>query len=265
MLAAPAADGSLQFTALSGKAPLVEVAGPSTLRLCFPSGECPPPGRVGGLAINFGLARRARINGELSLREGHLELTADETFTLCRKYLAPSLSTGSATVVGPSSREALALDDAYLADLLARADTAFLASASPDGAPDVAHRGGPPGFIELDSGTGSLSWPEFVGDGVFKSAGNVRATGRFTLLVLDVDSGDGVELVGSGAYTNKRTQRSARLEPLVQFRDHYPLQGMMTATIERATLVRQVTHPRRRIEKALKVTSSSLVDDQAPQ
>jgi hypothetical protein len=40
---------------------------------------------------------------------------------------------------------------------------------------------------------------------------------------------------------------------------------MMTATIERATLVRQLTHPRRRIEKALKVTSSSLVDDQAPQ
>jgi hypothetical protein len=60
-------------------------------------------------------------------------------------------------------------------------------------------------------------------DGVCKSPGNVRATGRMTLLVVDIENGDAVEFVGNGEYSNARTQRTARLDPLVQFRDHYPL------------------------------------------
>lgn len=266
LLAAPGEDEALHFTVLSGPAPLVSVAGPAALRLEFPgSGPAPVPGRVGGLAINFALSRRARVNGELQACGRDIELHADETFTLCRKYLAPSLSLGSEVHSGPVAREEMALDDPYITRLLAGAETSFLASAAPDGAPDVAHRGGPAGFIELDAASRTLSWPEFVGDGVFKSAGNVRATGKVTLLVLDSESGDGAEFVGTGAYTNSRTQRSARLEPLVQFRDHYPLQGSMSCIIESAVLLRGLTHPRKRIEKALKVTSSSAVDDQAPQ
>lgn len=266
LFATPAADGTLHFTTLSGPAPLVEVAGPETLRVGFPEcGPRPAAGRAGGLAISLGLARRARINGELSDAAGRLELHADETFTLCRKYMAPSLSVGCEPHAGPTSCEAIALDDPYLADLLPTAETSFLASVSPGGGPDVAHRGGPPGFLTIDAATRTLTWPEFVGDGVFKSAGNVRATGRITLLVVDTGTGDGVELIGNAAYTNVRTQRSARLDPLVQFRDHYPLQGTMTCALECAIRLRGVMHPRTRIEKALKVTSNSTVDEQAPQ
>lgn len=266
LLAAPGADGSPEFTVLSGPAPLVEVAGPATLRLGFPgTGPRPAPGRVGGLAMNLGLARRARINGELVDRAGCLELEADETFTLCRKYMAPSLSRGCAALAGPAVREPIGLDDPSLASIVAAAETSFLASVSPGGAPDVAHRGGPAGFLEFDPATCTLSWPEFVGDGVFKSAGNVRSTGLLTLLVVDTESGDGIELIGSGGYTNVRTQRSARIDPLVQFRDHYPLQGTITAVIDHAVRLRGLLHPRTRIEKALKVTSRSRVDDQAPQ
>jgi hypothetical protein len=266
LFATAAEGGALHFTVLSGPAPLAEVAGPAALRMAFPGcGPRPAAGRVGGLAISLGLARRARINGELSDVGGQPELQADETFTLCRKYMAPSLSAGCEPHAGPTASEPLELDDPYLSDLLSCAETSFLASVSPDGGPDVAHRGGPAGFLTLDPATRTLTWPEFVGDGVFKSAGNVRATGRLTLLVVDTGTGDGVELIGSGGYANVRTQRSARLDPLVQFRDHYPLQGTMTCTIERALRLRGLMHPRTRIEKALKVTSSSTVDDQAPQ
>lgn len=51
-----------------------------------------------------------------------------------------------------------------------------------------------------------------MGDGIFKSAGNVRATGKFTLLVPDMESGDAVELVGAGKYTNTRPERRLRLD-----------------------------------------------------
>jgi hypothetical protein len=159
----------------------------------------------------------------------------------------------------------LHLDDPWLARLLARAETSFLASISPDGGPDVAHRGGPPGFLTLDATNGRLSWPEYVGDGVFKSAGNLGATGAFTLLVPDLETGDGVELVGDGNYTNLRPERKMRLDALVQHKDPFPVQGVIESRVCAAYRLAGVLSPRQRIDKALKVTSCSTVDEQAPQ
>ena len=258
--------GALEFTVLSGSPPLVEVAGPGTLRLAFPPGSAPRTGDAvacGGLAIHLGQARRARINGTLRKAAGGWELDAAETFTLCRKHMAPSLAIEGVAHAGPVSREPLALDDPWLAALLARTETSFLASISPDGGPDVAHRGGPPGFLSLDAAARRLAWPEYLGDGVFKSAGNVRATGTMTLLVVDLDTGDGAELVGRGDYTNVRTERR-RVEPLVQHRDPFPVQGTMACDVSHALRLRGLMLPRRRIERAIKVTSRSPVHDQAP-
>src|SRR5579883_213877 len=97
-------DGDLHFTVLSGAPPLVEVAGPTTLRLVLPPGVdlgLSGPTWCGGLAINFAQQRRARLNGLLSGRRGRYELCAEETFTLCRKYIAPSQATVSEPHVGP--------------------------------------------------------------------------------------------------------------------------------------------------------------------
>jgi hypothetical protein len=64
--------------------------------------------------------------------------------------MAPSCALVPERHTGPDAAEPLALDDPWLAAVVARAETAFLASISPDGGPDVAHRGGPPGFLTLD-------------------------------------------------------------------------------------------------------------------
>src|SRR5262249_12448382 len=159
-------------------------------------------------------------------------LDAHETFTLCRKYIAPSLPIAHIPRWGPATREPLAFDAPEIGALLARAETAFLLSEAPDGAPDVAHRGGPRGFIAYDPETRGLRWNELLGDGVFKSAGNVRATGRFTLFVPDMDSGDGLELAcGDAGYVNLLTSRKRRLDPLVEHRDQFPAQGTIAATV----------------------------------
>ena len=256
----------LQFTVLSGKPPLMKTRKGSEIRLLFPSGRAPQiktPALCGGLAIHLGQARRVRTNGRLVPINDGVELETQETFTLCRKYMAPSLALDDKPHLGPVARDPLVFDDPWLVDVLARAETSFLASVSPEGGPDVAHRGGPPGFIQLDAPARRLRWIEFVGDGVFKSAGNVRATGTLTLLIPDFENGDGVELIGRGEYTNERTER--RVDPLVQHRDPFPVQGIMTAEINRAVRLRGLLHPRKRIEKALKITSRSTVDEQAPQ
>ncbi|WP_322818670.1 pyridoxamine 5'-phosphate oxidase family protein [Tepidiforma sp.] len=258
---------TLRFSVLSGAPPLVEVVDGPDVRLRFPAAisDRLPLGRCGGLAISMARARRARLNGVMARQGSTNELTASETFTLCRKYIAPSLSLGEPPQLGPESRHRIALDDPWLTDLLARAETSFLASISPDGGPDVAHRGGPAGFLTLNPATGVLSWPEYVGDGIFKSAGNVRATGKFTLLVPDLESGDGVELVGAGKYTNTRPERKLRLDPLVQHREPFPMQGFIEGHVSDVFRLQRVLRPRRRIEKALRITSCSAVGEQAPQ
>jgi uncharacterized protein len=267
LLAAPDEGQRLRFTVLSGQAPLLEVDTDDDPLVRFPSAFSSrlPVGRCGGLVISLALARRARLNGVMAANHGVHELAAAETFTLCRKYMAPSIALEAVAKLGPDSRQALHLDDPWLARLLARAETSFLASISPDGGPDVAHRGGPPGFLTLDATNGRLSWPEYVGDGIFKSAGNVRATAAFTLLVPDLETGDGVELVGDGNYTNLRPERKMRVDALVQHKDPFPVQGVIESRVRAAYRLAGVLSPRRRIEKALKVTSCSTVDEQAPQ
>jgi len=281
LLATANADGVLGFTVLSGAPPLIRVVEApaqirrkpgesvqtSDLRLRLPAGPAPlvsEPTPCGGLAISLALARRARINGVLTSQGDASELTAAETFTLCRKYMAPSLPVEDTPHWGPLAREPLSLTDPWLVGLVAQAETAFLASLSPDGGPDVAHRGGPPGFLELDTAAQRLTWNEYVGDGVFKSAGNIRATGLMTLLVLDHASGEGVELIGRATYTNRLTQHGQRPDALVQHREPFPVQGVMTCEIQQARRLRGLMQPRRRVERT-RITSRSTVDEQAPQ
>jgi uncharacterized protein len=279
-LLAAGSEGGLRFTVLSGEPPLLAASGQVQHRhgngdaeepgplLRFPSHLLPAPPAptpYGGLAINFATARRARLNGLLSPGDGATELRASETFTLCRKYIAPSLPRSREVHAGPVSREPLALDDAWLNALVAGSETAFLASVSPAGLPDISHRGGPAGFLKLDPAGAGLSWEEYVGDGVFKGAGNLRATGRFTLLVPDIESGDGVELVGRGQYTNLRVGRHERLDPLVQDHESFPVQGRISCRIEKAFRLHSLLNARTRLSAATAITSSSSVDEQAPQ
>ena len=259
-----APDNDLHFTAVSGPPPLIEIVGSGHLRIPAATNLL-PPGPAGGLAINLSQARRVRLNGIVESAPDGPELDLAEVFTLCRKYLAPSLGIGDVTHAGPESRAATLWDDPAFISLVARAETAFLATVAPDGAPDVAHRGGPAGFLAYDPASHQLAWAEFIGDGVFKSAGNLRATNRFTLLVPDLETGDAYELVGHGDYENERVLRREREAPLEQHRDAYPSQGRITGMVERVLWLGGFMRPRRHLDAAIKVTSSSHVDLQAPQ
>jgi len=269
LLAAANEDGALSFTVLSGAPPLVETLnGSDGVHLRFPANLAGLPSSstyYGGLVISLANARRARINGQLVRRGDNTELEPAESFTLCKKYIAPTIALDDQPHLGPVSREPLAPTDPWISDLLARAETAFFASLSPGGKPDVAHRGGPPAFIHFDGAAKLLSWNEYVGDGVFKSAGNLRATNIITLMVPDFETGDGIELIGHGDYKNLRIDRKQRLDPLVQHREDFPIQGAITCEIDRVMRLRGLLRPRQRLERAIKITSRSTASAQAPQ
>ena len=62
----------------------------------------------------------------------------------------------------------------------------FLATTDGDGFPECSYKGGAPGFVRvIDEKT--LVFPSYDGNGMFKSMGNVRATGKVGLLFLDFE------------------------------------------------------------------------------
>ena len=82
------------------------------------------------------------------------------------------------------TRTALNADDK---ELIARADTFFIATAVADGA-DVSHRGGKPGFLRLEE-DGALSWPDYAGNNFFNTLGNIEANSAAGLLIPDWETG----------------------------------------------------------------------------
>ena len=66
-------------------------------------------------------------------------------------------------------------------DLIEQAPMFFLATIDPDGFPDVSYKGGLPGFVRV-VGESTLAFPDYNGNGMFKSLGNVLANPRVGLV-----------------------------------------------------------------------------------
>lgn len=59
----------------------------------------------------------------------------------------------------------------------------FLASANADGRPDCSFKGGPPGFVQI-TGPAELAFPDYDGNGMFKSLGNLTVNPGIGLLFI---------------------------------------------------------------------------------
>ena len=72
----------------------------------------------------------------------------------------------------------------------------FLATADPDGWPDCSYKGGVPGFVRVvDPGT--LEFPSYDGNGMFRSLGNIVANPKVGLLFIDFDERDRMRVNGT--------------------------------------------------------------------
>src|SRR5882672_4302021 len=82
-----------------------------------------------------------------------------------------------------------------LAAFIAEQDTAFLGTASADGAPYIQHRGGPKGFIKVvDART--LGFADYRGNKQFITVGNLSENDRATLFLIDFSRRQRIKLWG---------------------------------------------------------------------
>lgn len=61
----------------------------------------------------------------------------------------------------------------------------FLATADAGGRPDCSFKGGPPGFVRV-TGPSEIAFPDYDGNGMFKSLGNMAANAHVGLLFIDL-------------------------------------------------------------------------------
>jgi predicted pyridoxine 5'-phosphate oxidase superfamily flavin-nucleotide-binding protein len=62
----------------------------------------------------------------------------------------------------------------------------FLATADAQGRPDVSFKGGAPGFVRV-TGESEIAFPDYDGNGMFKSLGNIAVNPHVSLLFIDFE------------------------------------------------------------------------------
>ncbi|GAA2716584.1 pyridoxamine 5'-phosphate oxidase family protein [Actinoplanes palleronii] len=152
-------------------------------------------GKLGLLAIDLETRIRLRMNGTSAPFPAGFELEIEQSFPNCPKYIQKRtvLSLDEAAEPGPATRVPALTEQ--MSGLVAHADTFFVASASGTGDPDVSHRGGNPGFVELLSPT-RLRWPDYVGNSMLMTLGNIIENPHTGLLFVDWATGTTLQLTG---------------------------------------------------------------------
>jgi predicted pyridoxine 5'-phosphate oxidase superfamily flavin-nucleotide-binding protein len=150
-------------------------------------------GVIGLLAIHQATRRRIRINGSGSRNGNALMISTAEVYSNCPQYIRPrgvreretaTRSTSTSDALSPAQQE-----------WIAGSDTFFLASAHPQRGADASHRGGPAGFVTVESPT-RLRWPDYSGNNMFNSLGNLTVHPQCGLLFVDFARGGTLQLRG---------------------------------------------------------------------
>lgn len=149
--------------------------------------------QLGMLAIDFNNRRRVRINGTAETTEGVLRIHAEQVFSNCPKYIQARIPGELSSSVATSSIGAALTRNQR--EWISRADTLFIASAHPQYGADASHRGGNPGFVHVES-EGRLVIPDYNGNNLFNTLGNLQLNPRAGLLFVDFESGATLQLTG---------------------------------------------------------------------
>lgn len=199
---------------LFGKAgELFDVVDPTTVRIAAPDTPGDPlranvaaTGELGVLYFDPSRRRRAKSLGSGVVGDdGTLTYRMTRNFGLCNKYIfkrshEPAagigvISESKRAGVGTAVQTSLAPQDA---DQLKLADTVFLASHHHRHGADATHRGGPSGFVGV-AGPRTISLPDYVGNGMFQTLGNLLLDDRIGLTSIDFASGRTLHITGRGS------------------------------------------------------------------
>jgi predicted pyridoxine 5'-phosphate oxidase superfamily flavin-nucleotide-binding protein len=199
--------GKLWASMLFGKPGFVHTDDGTSIVIDVPGNERDPADPVwanmvhnkdlGMLFIELGSRHRYRINGAISrLDEDGVEVLVREAFPNCPKYIQRRRLhlLGKPGLPGQTARGTVMRG--VVADIVRRADTLFVASRHAETGADVSHRGGGVGFIHIVNDT-TLRIPDFVGNSMFNTLGNLTIDPRAGVCIPDFAQGQLLQLTGT--------------------------------------------------------------------
>jgi uncharacterized protein len=155
---------------------------------------------VGLIAIDFSTRRRVRINGYLASAGARgLMVDVEQAYGNCPQYIQQRRLRID-PVHADTDRSLLFRGEALRPEdvnLVRAADTFFLGTTHPDYGNDASHRGGPPGFVRIAHDY--LWWPDYPGNNMFNSFGNLAVDPTAALLFVDFPSGTTLQLSGTAS------------------------------------------------------------------
>jgi predicted pyridoxine 5'-phosphate oxidase superfamily flavin-nucleotide-binding protein len=194
-------DGRLWISPLSARTGFLRGSGDTlcistTPRAGDPLQRMPIDQPVGLIAIDFASRRRLRINGILAARDDQgLTVHVDQAYGNCPQYIHRRAVDVEVLAAAGDVRRGSALSTADQA-VIATADTFFLGTTHPTRGADASHRGGPSGFVRIESPT-ELWWPDYPGNNMFNSFGNLAVDHEAALVFIDFATGATVALSGN--------------------------------------------------------------------
>jgi predicted pyridoxine 5'-phosphate oxidase superfamily flavin-nucleotide-binding protein len=151
---------------------------------------------VGVLGVQPSTRRRNRISGRVSaVDERGFTVEVVQSYGNCPQYIQSRVLDFLDSL--ELNHEIIRADRLNQADraLLERSDTFYIATVNPNSADgvasgaDVSHRGGRPGFVRIDDNQ-TITTPDFLGNFMFNTLGNLMVEPRAGLLFADFNTGD---------------------------------------------------------------------------
>ena len=150
---------------------------------------------MGILGIELATRRRNRVNGRVASNGSNtITFRVDQAFGNCPQYIRerewkrvdsePSATVQRSTGLSSTQQE-----------WIEAADTFFIASTHSETGMDATHRGGMPGFVEVVSNS-ILRFPDYAGNNMFNTLGNITNNPRTGLLFIDFETGKTLKLSG---------------------------------------------------------------------
>lgn len=152
------------------------------------------PAQVGAIVIDPPTRRRMRLNGRAQPVGSGLRITADQVYANCPKYIQQR-SPQRAVPAASTAASTTSVLTAEQQELVAAADTFFVATRSAAGDADASHRGGNPGFVHV-LGETSVRWPDYRGNAMMMTLGNLQQDPAAGVLFVDWRSGSTLQLTG---------------------------------------------------------------------
>ena len=137
-----------------------------------------------------------RVNGNLTADGPNFVLTVREAFANCPQYIQRRELAINAPPTLPDAPPQTGIDlNHELIGWIGRADTFFVGTAHDATHLDASHRGGKPGFVQVEKAR-TLLIPDYRGNSMFMTLGNLAVNPKAGLLFVDFDTGETLQLTG---------------------------------------------------------------------